>query len=234
VGATNSSVVLAERLEELEQEADAGADPRATLLLTAWLLLTAAAQLLFLSNWPMYVVGPPEARLERLPLLVILPVAPLPAVLVALVRMGVYAGLAWGILLREPVAWAAVRWEFGRSFLLFIAVLINQGWMLHGALFPAAWAQGLLVGALPALLATNAALATGWRPGPAAERNAALGARLLTAGSVFLFFWMARQPRPVGPPAVARRQALWSWAPVLLITAAEILGAVLTARPPAP
>ncbi|MGV3722343.1 MAG: hypothetical protein ACO1SX_15660 [Actinomycetota bacterium] len=148
-------------------------------VLPACLILAALAQFLFLLHWPMYLYG------RWTPYL--------PAVAVALVRMGVYAGLAWGLVRRDPTAWAGSLGELARSVLLFLLAIWQHGGTLTSELFPAWWAQGLFSAALPVLLVLLTALDWGWRPGTELIAGVSLAARIIVAVTVLTVMSLRRK-----------------------------------------
>lgn len=148
-------------------------------ILPACLFLAALAQLLFLLHWPMHLYG------RWIPYF--------PTVAVALVRMGIYSGLAWGLLRRDPTAWAGSLAELARSVLLFLLVIWQHGGALSSELFPAWWAQGLFSGALPVLLVLMTALDWGWRPGKDLIAGLSLAARLIVAVTVLTVMSLRRK-----------------------------------------
>lgn len=144
--------------------------------ITAWLFIAALSQLLYLAHWPMHVFG--------------VPVAWLPAGLVALTRLGVYSALAWGMLERRREAWAATILELLRSLVCFMVPVVFGD--RTASAYPTAWAQGLLTAALPLLLIIDVCLANGWRPHQALEAWLALMLRLWGASAVIAAMWLRR------------------------------------------
>jgi hypothetical protein len=120
-------------------------------LLTGWVLLALFAQVLFLAQWPLFVldhaIEPPGSQV------------------LAVLRLGAYAGLAWGLLNRGAAAWAMLVLELWRSFGLFVALLILREANI-GVVYPCPWAQGLLAGALPLMLPINVVLGRADPGGP--------------------------------------------------------------------
>ena len=142
-------------------------------------MLAALAQLLHLGHWPLRLFGDP--------------VVPLGAAVVALARLGVYAGLAYGLAGRAPAAWAGAFLELVRTFLLLVLLASTQGGMLHGLVYPAGWAQGLLsVGLLP-IVGVNMGLNAGWRPGPGLEAWIFTGVQLLAAAAALAAMGLRRR-----------------------------------------
>jgi hypothetical protein len=160
---------------------DAGDGGLLLTVLPWWLALAAVAQVAYLAHWPMFILGTPIPRAA--------------AVAVALVRLGVYAGLAAGIAAREPTAWAGTLLEMARSFLLFAAYVALNGWSLPGSIYPAGWAQGVLGAALPVVILLNALLSAGWRPGPAADMRLSAAARIFAALCGFSAISLRRKMR---------------------------------------
>jgi hypothetical protein len=184
----------------------------------AWLCLAAAAQLVYLCHWPLYVFGSPIAWTGSIG--------------VALVRMGVYTGLAWGLVQRERTAWAGTVLELGRSFLLFAVEMALQGWSLPGASYPAGWAQGLLSAGLPLVVAVNTGLAAGWRPGPGLDHRIEIAARVFGGLTGLSALWLRRESSlfPTGKPD-SGRALFWKGAPlVLILTACELTAYFLARR----
>lgn len=147
------------------------ARPLLHLVLPLFFLIAALSQLLFLFHWPMYLYG------RWVPFL--------PAAGVALVRMGLYTGIGWGLFRRDAAAWAAGVGELARSVLLFLLAVWQHEGMLTGETFPAWWAQGVLSAALPVLLVLLTALDWGWRPGSRLVLQVSAAARFLAALAVF-------------------------------------------------
>lgn len=170
--------------------------------LIAWLVLAALAQIIFIAHWPLYVLGQP---------------IPWPgAVVVAAIRLGVYTGLAWGILHREQAAWAGTVLELARTFLIFIAIGTMREGLLIGDVYPAAWLQGLLAGALPLVWLINGLMAGGWRPHPALD--VASFARVLAAAAGIGAIWLRRREEDYGVPATAQWRVLFGKGlPVVLV-----------------
>lgn len=137
-------------------------------LLVGWLALAALGQLAFLAHWPLYVCGR-QAPYEA-------------AAALALVRLGVYAGLAWGVSQRHPVGWAGAVSELLRTVLLFLGLLLRDPFAW--GLYPAAWAQGLLAALLPLVVGLNTVLASGWELGTRVEELLFLAGRLCVAGGL--------------------------------------------------
>jgi hypothetical protein len=198
---------------EGEPETDAAEvavpDHTAFHLLTFWFFLAAFAQLGYLAQWPMDVIG------TR--------VAPHGGLLVALVRLGVYSAIGYGLVHRQPDAWAGAVLELMRSFGVFFLMLWRSEWSLEGAVFPAPWMQGVLSGALPALLALNTAIAAGWRPGADLETGLESIARFLACASGLGSLWLSRQSPVFGVP----EQRSW---PVLLRDGLPLVGLVAAAE----
>jgi len=117
----------------------------------------------------------------------------LPAVMVALVRMGIYSGLAWGLVRRDPAAWAGCLAELMRSVLLFLVAVWQHERTLTSELFPAWWAQGVFSGALPVLLVLLTALDWGWRPGSGLIVQVSVAARLIVAATVLAAMSLRKQ-----------------------------------------
>lgn len=187
-------------------------------LLAVWLALAALGQVAYLAYWPMALFSRAVPR----------PVA----VGVALVRLGIYAGLAWGLARRERAAWAAVILELARTFMCAAYQAAVQDSATLGGVFPAVWAQGLLCGLLPLVVGLNAALAGGWRPGAEMEATVSALARGLPGlGAVaavalrneFAGFGMARREQW----RVVLREGLPYAA---LLAAVEVTGFILAAR----
>ncbi|MFN3648869.1 MAG: hypothetical protein ACK47B_04735 [Armatimonadota bacterium] len=141
----------------------------------------------FLAHWPMYLYG---VSIERLP-----------ALGVALLRMAVYSSLAWGIAQRAPAAWGATILELWRSLLALLVVMVVRSSAGGGDFYPAAWAQGLLSGALPSLFLVSAALWSGWRPGGELELAVAVAVRLLAGGAGVAAIWLRSAYCWFGAPA---------------------------------
>ena len=168
----------------------------ANQLVEAWLLLAALGQLVYLAQWPMQVWG--------------FSVPALAAVIVALARLGVYTGLAWGLREGNPVARAAAIVELLRSFVLFVVLVRLWGLVLAGSVYPAGWCQGLFGGALPFLVVVNAAIASGWSPGAGIEIVTAWVAGGLAIGlyaAALLLRQEARQAAAGGDAPT--REAFW-------------------------
>lgn len=184
-------------------------------LLPGWFLLAALSQLLYLAHWPLYLGG------RWIPFL--------PAVAVALVRMGFYTGLGLGLLRRERTAWAAGVLEIGRTVLLFLAAVALHEGSFTGAIFPAWWAQALLAAVLPLLLGILVALDGGWRPGSGLEVNVIIAARLLLAASVLSALTLRRRNAEFGVADRDRwRVLLGAGLPVaLVLTGVEALAWLL-------
>jgi hypothetical protein len=156
---------------------------------------------------------------------------------VAFLRLGVYTGLAWGLLRRDRAAWAGVVLELVRSVAGFVLAIIARKWMMTSGLYPASWAQGLLSGALPLLVAANAALAAGWSPGPVVETWVTTGARLLAGLFTLACLWLRRRaavfqvPDPLSFKTLVRS----GFPPAGVLAAAEAIAlytALQTVRPP--
>jgi len=162
-------------------DGDAPGAPPSPLLdaLAGWLLLASFAHLMHLAGWPLYVFGTQLSLLGKL--------------LVALARLGIYAGLAWGLLTRQRTAWAGTVVELARTFLCFVATARLQEATLNSATYPAGWAQCLLAGALPVVLLANAGLAAGWRPGSWLDFAVGVSARLLGPLTGLAALWLQRQ-----------------------------------------
>ena len=144
-------------------------------VLAVWCGLAALAQICFLAYWPLYVL---DTRLDHLP-----------AVFVALARLGLYLGLAWGLARRLPEAWAGVSLELIRSFVLVVTPMLAALFQREPqsiSFFPAVWAQGLLAGALPMAILFDIAVACGWRPGAAWLWPPAWGGRTIPLLDVFM------------------------------------------------
>lgn len=152
-------------------------------MLAACCVLAGLSQLCFLANWPLYVL---EARIGFWP-----------GTLVAIVRMGVYLGLAWGLAQRRPEAWAGTLLELIRTFFLVVTPMV-QALVRHepqpASFFPAAWAQGLLSGALPLAVLLNGAIALGWRPGALLETPLSALVKVLAAVGFSTATWLWREP----------------------------------------
>jgi hypothetical protein len=194
-----------------------GAPSTLLRLLPIWLCLAAAAQLIYLCHWPLYVFGSPISWTG--------------SIFVALVRLAIYTGLAWGLVRRERTAWAGTVLELGRSFLLFAVEMALQGWSLPGASYPAGWAQGLLSAALPVVLAVSTALAAGWRPGPALDRQIEIAARIFGGLAGLSALWLRKDGTffDGGKPDSGRALVLRGL-PVVLVLAACEAAAYLLAR----
>lgn len=147
-------------------------------LLAAWMFLAAFGQLAHVAGWPVSIAGRP--------------VGDLGGTVVALTRMSVYFALAAGLLVRSREAWAGTVLEMARTFIYFLLSVGEGG---HGRLldlYPAAWAQGVLSGAIPILWVTHLFLSNGWRPRAAVDvvTNAVhIGAASMAVGAV----WLRRQ-----------------------------------------
>lgn len=120
-----------------------------------WFVLAGFSQLVYLTGWPMALFGVPA----RAPW----------SIGVALVRMGVYLGIGWGLWEREPTSWAAAVLESARTGITFLVAIWVRDWLTGSPVYPAWWMQGLLTALLPALVIVNACLARGWRPGQGLE-----------------------------------------------------------------
>jgi hypothetical protein len=154
---------------------------------TVWLALAGLGQLAYLAHWPMFLWG------------VSIPYGL--AVPVALLRLGVYCGLARGMSARRPAAWAGALAELTRTFLVFVLIAILRRGELPSALYPAVWAQGLLSAALPAIVLLNAALSSGWSPGGVLfETQVFLLARALAGGAALCAMGLRRVPGLFGVP----------------------------------
>lgn len=178
-----------------------------------WLFAAAFAQLLFLAYWPLHVLGVPVVRL--------------PAVLVALVRLGFYSGLAWGLWQGQRLAWSAAILELGRSLLFFMVPVVFGGTALAGSAYPTAWAQGLLTAALPVLFPFDAALAAGWRPPPNLEHLLALVLRFWGALAGIAALWLRRTPVGMEVPPERQWQTLLREGLPLVLLLATVESAAL-------
>jgi hypothetical protein len=181
------------------------------LLLQAWLILAALSQLIFVAHWPMYLFGTLIPRL--------------PALGVALVRMGVYSGMAFGLGTRSRAAWAGTILELARTFILLAFLALQRDWVLTGLVYPASWAQGLLSAALPLAFVANVALARGWRPGSSLEMHLAAAVRLLGGLCGLGSLWLRRQGSAFHIPARDQwRTVLREGAPIFVVlTACEFV-----------
>ncbi len=191
-------------------------------LLVGWLALAALGQLAFLAHWPLYVCWrqvPYEA-----------------AAAVGLVRLGVYAGLAWGVARRHPGGWAGAVAELLRTVLLFLSLLVRDPFTW--GLYPAAWAQGLLSALLPLVVGLNTVLASGWELGTHVEEHLFLAGRLCVAGGLIGALSLRRSLDPfrIAPRdhvrVLCRSGLLWSGAVALAELAA--LGWALRGGPGRP
>lgn len=170
--------------------------------LIAWLVLAALAQILFIGHWPLYVLG--------------LPIPGGAALGVAVVRLGVYSGLAWGILHREQAGWAGTVLELARTFLIFVAIGTMREGLLIGDVYPAAWLQGLLSAALPLVWVLNGLMAGGWRPHPALD--VASFSRVLAAAAGIFAMWLRRREEDYGVPPGGQWKTLFGKGlPVVLV-----------------
>jgi hypothetical protein len=178
-------------------------------LITAWLFAAALAQLMFLAHWPMHVFGQV--------------VGWEPGVVVALVRMGVYGGLAWGMLHHRREAWAATVLELLRSLICFMTPLLLGDRSLTAAAYPTAWAQGLLTAVLPLLLPLDVAVAGGWRPPYWYEDVLNMALRMWGATSVFAALWLRHRGAAFGAPPQREWVTIFreGLPPVLLVAAVE-------------
>jgi hypothetical protein len=164
-------------------------------------MLAALGQVFYLAHWPLYVLDTWIPRPA--------------AVGVALVRLGIYLGLAWGILHRERTAWAGTVLELARTFASFILLAFLQDRLLSGDLYPAKWLQGLLCGALPAVWLMNGLLAGGWRPRTAVDVASFIRVLAATAGIGSL--GLRRAHGEFGVPADRTWPALARGLPVVLV-----------------
>jgi hypothetical protein len=180
--------------------------------------MAALGQVAYLAQWPLYVAGVAVPRW--------------PAAAVALVRMGIYAGLGWGLLWGERRAWLGVFLETGRTLAFFAGPLLLRDASLVSPVFPAAWLQGLLTGALPFVITANTALAAGWSPGGDVEPAAAFVIRLLAAWLGISALWLRRQERWFkGAARLTWREVLRDGLPpVLVLSAVEGTAALLALR----
>ena len=186
-------------------------------VLQVWLCLAVLGQLMYLAHWPMYVLGT---------------AIPQPASLgVAFVRLGIYGGLAWGLLTGREEAWAGIVLEQFRTFLAFVAHSLLQNDMAMGSVYPAGWTQGLLSGALPFVAVLNVALGMGWRPGSRLNENVFA---LAQYGAVIAFLaglWLRRQAFLFGvDKAVHQRVLLGRGLPIVLVISGVEALAVAAAR----
>jgi hypothetical protein len=146
--------------------------------LTVWLFVAAAAQLFYLTAWPMYIAG---VQIDRYP-----------AFGVALVRMALYTGLAQGLRLGQPIAWAGTFAELARSLVFFALHAFPGDRLLSGAMYPASWAQGLLSAGVPVMVLYNTVISFGWNPGPDAEMRIAFWARIFAVTGGAGALWLRR------------------------------------------
>jgi hypothetical protein len=188
-------------------------------MLQAWLLLTALAQLMHVGHWPMSLFGVAVPRGAALG--------------VALVRLGLYSGLAWGLGAREPSAWAGTVLELVRTVLVLVLLVLLRRWTSAGVLYPAPWSQGLLGGALPAAMLANLALDAGWRPGSGLEVMIFSGAQMLAGLGALAALWLRDHGLLFGVPPSERGKVLFGKGLplVLVIGAAEALAVLAALRP---
>ena len=183
--------------------------PLAWRLIVAWVMLAALAQLLYLGHWPMHVLG--------------VPVSWASGVGVALVRIGFYTGMAWGLIGGSRVAWAATVLELARSLLFFFVPVVFGDRSLTVSAYPTLWAQGLLTAGLVFLLPLDIALALSWRPPPQLEPALAIAMRVWGSSAALAGLWLRRYTvgydvPPEGADWTMLRDGL---PPVLLISAVE-------------
>lgn len=187
--------------------------PLALRLIVVWVAVAALAQLLFLAYWPLHVLG--------------LPIARLPALGVALVRLGIYSGLWWGLVRGQRVAWAATVLELARSLIFFMVPFVFGERALMAAAYPTVWAQGLLTAGLPLILPFDVALAMGWRPPFQLELALALPLRLWGATAAVAALWLRRHASGFEvPPEHRWLTLLKDGLPVVLLLSAVESGAL--------
>lgn len=160
--------------------------PWALNALAAWVALAAAGQMVHVASWPMYLIG--------------VPVTHGAAVVVAFIRLALYAGLAWGLRQRQRTAWAGIVFELWRTFINLILLSAGRDLTLSGSIYPASWAQALLSAVLPLLVALNTGLKAGWSPGADLELYLSIAARVLSAVCVLAGLWLRRQAASFGVP----------------------------------
>ncbi len=183
-----------------------------------WMGLAVLAQLFHLAYWPLTVLGVELPRGA--------------AVAVALVRLGLYAGLGWGLLQRQPAAWAGAVLELARTFLLFAVLALLHRGTGRAPLYPADWAQALLGCGLPFLYAVRVALGAGWRPGPGLEPAVFTAVQLL-AGFLAISAVSLQRERAcfnVSDEQEGRVLLLQGVPFVLVLSAVELGALVLSAR----
>lgn len=170
------------------------AHPWALNAVAAWVALAAAGQMVHVASWPMYLFG--------------VPVTHGASVVVAFIRLALYAGLAWGLLQRQRTAWAGIVFELWRTFISLILLSAGRDLTLAGSIYPASWAQALLSAVLPLLVGLNTGLKAGWSPGAELELYLSIGARVLSAACVLAGLWLRRQAASFGVPAAAEWMTL--------------------------
>ncbi|HTE20889.1 MAG TPA: hypothetical protein VK689_21195 [Armatimonadota bacterium] len=196
--------------ETPEETAAPGGDVAAWVsVLAAWLFLAAFAQIIYLMYWPMYVLGTPLPRGA--------------ALVVAFLRLGVYAGLAWGLARRESAAWAGTVFELARTVLLFLGLYFLRGRMIQADFFPASWVQGVLSAALPVVALFSGAVAGGWHPGTRVDVQIAAGVAMFGGACAISGLWLREQWPAFGVRAEDAMKTLWmrGLPPAALLTVAE-------------
>ena len=183
-----------------------------------WLALAAIGQLLYVGQWPVFVLG------VRVPVLL--------GMGVAFARLGIYSGLAWGVLHRDPVAWAGTVMELARTFVVFVVHSMLRDGSMPAEIYPASWADGLLAGALPIVWGLNVLLSGGWRPGPTFETDVATAVRLIAALAGITAVWFRRRAPLFGVPKEAHWTTLVTRGlPVVaILSLVELAALLLTPR----